>query len=458
MLSLGWRYSELGVILKARTTEPHITLFLLGLYFAAAMPPPGWKQNLEHAALTDVGLRRGNNQDNYCVFLANSEQDFAARGHLFIVADGMGAHAAGELASKIAVDTIPLAYHKLRDKQPAEALLEAVTETNAQIHSRGMASPEFRGMGTTCSVLALLEEGALLAHVGDSRVYRVRGANLAQMTFDHSLVWELRANGQNFDRQFPNFVSKNIITRSLGPHPKVQVDIEGPHPVEPGDAFLLCSDGLSGQVEDYEIGAVVKCLPPKEAAQALIDLANLRGGPDNITVVIAKIPQPKPETEEEASRKKSVGSASLPFWIAAGASLVISGVFAALQIWPAVVVGAAIAAISGIVAVARRPGEKLPPPAPGVRYGRGPYVNCKCEPNAQWLAKLDEMIAQVKSAADADNWVISWEPFDDRLRKAAEAEKVKDISTAAAERLRAISYAMREIQRQGDSSSRSPKK
>ena len=242
---------------------------------------------LEYASLSDIGLRRSNNQDSLAVMPAASQNLWQQRGDLFVVADGMGAHAAGELASKLSTDTVPLVYHKLMDRTPAEAILAAVEEANAQIHSRGQASIDFKGMGTTTTVLALLPYGALLAHVGDSRAYRLRGNRLEQLTFDHSLVWEMRAAGQ-LQGQVPDYVPKNVITRSLGPNPKVQVDLEGPLPVASGDTFLMCSDGLSGPVKDEELGMILGSMPPAEAVRALVDLANLRGGPDNITVIVAK--------------------------------------------------------------------------------------------------------------------------------------------------------------------------
>ena len=149
---------------------------------------------LEYAALSDVGLRRSNNQDSLAVMPAASQSLWQQRGDLFVVADGMGAHAAGELASKISTDTVPLVYHKLMDNTPAEAVLAALEEANAQINNRGQAI-DFRGMGTTTTALVLLPYGALVAHVGDSRAYRLRGNRLEQLTFDHSLVWEIRAAG-----------------------------------------------------------------------------------------------------------------------------------------------------------------------------------------------------------------------------------------------------------------------
>ncbi len=171
------------------------------------------------------------------------------------------------MASKIATDVVPLTYQKLRDKPPPDALLAALLDANNQIHTRGQVSPEFKGMGTTATVLVILPQGALMGHVGDSRAYRLRGQKIDQLTFDHSLVWELKATGQKYEESLSSFVGKNIITRSLGPNANVQVDLEGPHPCQPGDTFLLCTDGLSGQVEDAEMGAVLLCLPPDEACE-----------------------------------------------------------------------------------------------------------------------------------------------------------------------------------------------
>ena len=178
-----------------------------------------WADCLDCAALSDIGLRRANNQDAYAVALAADQADFDQRGHFFMVADGMGAHAAGELASKIATDVVSLSYRKLLDQSPPEALRAAVLDANRQIHARGEASGDFRGMGTTATVLVLLPAGGLVAHVGDSRAYRLRGRQIEQLTFDHSLVWEIQASGQLADRDLANYISKNIITRSLGPDP-----------------------------------------------------------------------------------------------------------------------------------------------------------------------------------------------------------------------------------------------
>ena len=247
------------------------------------------ERRVDYAATSDVGLRRANNQDSFVVVVSPEELDWLRRGDLFMVADGMGAHAAGELASKMATDFVSLTYYKAPDESPVEAIQKAFQDANERVFSRGQSNPDFRGMGTTSSALLLLPEGAVVAHVGDSRVYRLRGNRLDQLSFDHSLVWEMQATGKLRDSEIQMNVPKNIITRSLGPYPQVQIDLEGPFAVEAGDAFLLCSDGLSGQVEDDEIGCLLGALPPGEAIQALVDLANLRGGPDNITVIAVRV-------------------------------------------------------------------------------------------------------------------------------------------------------------------------
>src|SRR6476659_4186249 len=251
-------------------------------------------------------MRRTNNQDSHAIVRASNPAAWRQRGHMFMVADGMGAHAVGELASKMACDNIPHNYHKTRAGTSSEAITKAYRDVGALIHSRASANKDFQGMGTTCSTLLLLPEGALIAHVGDSRVYRVRAGRIDQLSFDHSLVWELVRRNHLSPEHANLAVPKNVITRSLGPDPNVEVDIEGPLAVEPNDVYLLCSDGLSGPVTDPELGAFAGNFHPKDASRYLISLANLRGGPDNITVVILRI---GPWVESDASADAPSSSA-----------------------------------------------------------------------------------------------------------------------------------------------------
>lgn len=244
--------------------------------------------DIEFATLTDVGVRRSHNQDSYATLPAGDAEQWKLRGHVFVVADGMGAHAVGELASKLAADAIPHIYAKHAQEGPVAAIRKAFVEANLTIHTRGQQNREFEGMGTTATALLLRPEGLWVGHVGDSRAYRVRDGKIEQLSFDHSLVWELARRQRKKPEELQGIPS-NVIVRSLGPEPLVQVDVEGPHPVEPGDVYLLCSDGLSGPVHDREMGAAVSALPPSEACRFLISLANLQGGPDNITAVVVRM-------------------------------------------------------------------------------------------------------------------------------------------------------------------------
>ncbi len=201
----------------------------------------------------------------------------------------MGGHAVGEKASAKAARDIPFLYLKHARDGIIAAIRHAFQEANAGIFAIGQQNPEFRGLGTTSTALFIRPEGAWVGHVGDSRAYRIRKGLTEQLTFDHSWVWEI-ARRKGVDPDELGDFKKNVIIRSLGPDPEVEVDIEGPYPLEPGDAFLLCSDGLTGVVTPQEIGAVVTALPPDDAARFLVQIANLRGGPDNITVLIVQMP------------------------------------------------------------------------------------------------------------------------------------------------------------------------
>lgn len=244
---------------------------------------------VQYASLTDVGMRRSANQDSLAVRLCKEYDEWAGMGHLFVVADGMGGHSVGDLASRITVDTLPLAFVKADVETSSRRLSTAINAANTAIGKKAQENPEFSDMGTTCSTLTLSASGAWVGHVGDSRVYRVRDGVIEQLTFDHSLQWEMirqgRATAENSELLHP----RNVITRCLGPDKNVEIDVEGPFDVCEGDRFLLCSDGLTSHLTDQELGAIVRLLPPAEASRLLIDLANCRGGSDNTTVVIAVV-------------------------------------------------------------------------------------------------------------------------------------------------------------------------
>jgi PPM family protein phosphatase len=287
---------------------------------------------------THVGIKRSHNQDACVSQPAADERHFASVGHVFVVADGMGGHAVGEKASAQAVRDIPLIYRKHAPTEGAEeAIRRAFVETNAGIYQIGANNPEFKGLGTTGCALFLRPEGAWVGHVGDSRVYRVRRTKVEQLTFDHSWVWEI-ARRQGLDPDDMGDFKRNVIIRSLGPEAEVEVDVEGPHPVEPGDAFVMCSDGLTNHVKPDEIGAAVAVMTPDEACAFLVDLANLRGGSDNVTCLVVQVPRGDGNSTDALAPKPSSRFARLLKWWGKSITwpitlLVLGGVMVALAVW-----------------------------------------------------------------------------------------------------------------------------
>ena len=254
--------------------------------------------------ITDVGQKRQNNEDN---FLINDEIN------LYVVADGMGGHVGGEFASQIAVTTIEEVIQNVEVDPEAtrpdwgalgsavaisgEKLKYAIRLAGKRIFDRTNDEPELRGMGTTTVAMLFDQNKVFLAHVGDSRAYLIRASTVAQVTEDHSLVNEQIRLGLITREAARNHKLKNIITRSVGYQEDVEIDTIV-RPVEKGDRFVLCSDGLSNLVEENEILEVVGGAQSTEtAAQKLIDLANSRGGDDNITLIIAQVDELDPEAE-----------------------------------------------------------------------------------------------------------------------------------------------------------------
>lgn len=244
------------------------------------------------AGLTDVGRKRNHNEDS---FLVDEELQ------LFVVADGMGGHAGGGTASRLAVETIDREMRAaktapdhpfdsktpLQDSPLPEYLRGAVEKACFEIFKAAQEDPRLAGMGTTTIALCVHGEHALFAHVGDSRAYLVRGDLIQQISEDHSLVNEQIKAGMITPEEAKHSRYKNIITRSVGFEEEVQVDVMG-IVTEPGDFFILCSDGLANLVDDKEIREVVSAGSLEDAPKKLIELANERGGDDNITVIVVK--------------------------------------------------------------------------------------------------------------------------------------------------------------------------
>jgi protein phosphatase len=379
---------------------------------------------IEHASLTDVGVRRSHNQDSHAVQLARDDEQWRQRGHLFLVADGMGAHAVGEKASEQAAGLVPHTYLKHAEQGPAPALRKAFVEANASIHACGQANREFTGMGTTSTALLLRPEGAWVAHVGDSRAYRLRNGVIDQLSYDHSLVWEY-ARIKQIDPDEVEDIPANVIHRCLGPEPLVQVDVEGPHPVQPGDTFVLCSDGLSGQVTDHEIGAVVGVLPPAEACRLLVDLANLRGGPDNITVLIVRVgagPEANGIASAEPPAPRRRGP-HLPWWVwllALGSLLALGATVLEHYKLPggiAFFVLASLAILAGLGGLVAhyyqeksRAAQEEDAPPPRI------HRRTVCRIDEALVDRLARALRAIRQRADEKQWEPDWSAYEEHSR------------------------------------------
>jgi putative nucleotidyltransferase with HDIG domain len=233
------------------------------------------------AGLSDVGCVRGNNEDSFGVF----ETETPRKGCLMVLADGMGGAAAGEVASRLAVDAVGAHYLTDRRRHRAqESLRAAIQVANRTVHERSSSQPGANGMGTTCTAAGISGNGLVVGHVGDSRAYLVRRQSVERLTADHTLESELRELGRSAAMP-PG--AHHVLTRCLGNQPDVEVDVT-PRIVrlEEGEAVVLCSDGLPAVVEDGEILAIVGTQTPPEACRGLIELARSRGAPDNVTVVV----------------------------------------------------------------------------------------------------------------------------------------------------------------------------
>src|SRR5579859_5553006 len=243
---------------------------------------------LDVAQLTDVGRRREHNEDNMAFVIPKDPLVMANKGALFIVADGMGGHAAGEVASEIAVDTISNMYYQDDSEEGGVSLLRAIRRANASIHQRAAENMLRTGMGTTCVAAVLRGNIAYIANVGDSRAYLLRGNQVVQITRDHSWVAEQVRAGLLTEDQARTHTQRNVITRCLGTQADVEIDVF-PEQIEEKDALVLCTDGLSGLVSDDEIRRIVDQSGPQESVYHLVERANENGGPDNITAIVVSV-------------------------------------------------------------------------------------------------------------------------------------------------------------------------
>ncbi|GHT40610.1 hypothetical protein FACS189443_1210 [Planctomycetales bacterium] len=409
------------------------------------LPISSWKKSIRFAAHSDIGLRRGNNQDSFLVKTASTAKDWLDWGHLFVLADGMGAHVAGEVASRLAVETVVKSYTS-HSAPPNRSLVQALFDAHQAIRSRG-DQEAYRAMGTTCDALALTPQGFFIAHVGDSRVYRLRGNNFEQLTFDHSLVWEVcAATNSPFDHP-PHHIPKNQITRSLGPTEKLVVDLEGPLPIQVGDIFLSCSDGLSGQVSDVEIGQILSVFPPDLAIETLINIANLRGGPDNITIIVAQTLEDEHDNEEVEQAMK----VSLKYWGVFGLTLLSVFGIAASFIWG----NAFLSTLFGVLAVVLATiffsltkktlfsGSPFQPSCEPT--GKAPYRQWHCVPTSDFTQSLVQILNELRQATRSRQFDINSDEAGLCEKRADVAFQKKDYAESIRQYAMAINFLMREL-------------
>jgi len=416
-----------------------------------------WEQTVQCEAATDIGLRRKNNEDSHCVHVCQEENEWRRTGHLLMVADGMGGHAVGELASRLAIETVPHVFLKSSPGDPRRQMHDAVVAANQAIYERGTQNVDFLHMGTTCSALALTSRGAVIGHVGDSRVYRVRRDRIDQLTFDHSLQWELERQHGDLQGIVDLSQHKNIITRSLGPEESVEVDVEGPILTLPGDSFLLCSDGLSNQLTDSEMGAIVRELPPTQAARLLINLANIRGGPDNITAIVARVGElPANVTPRIADETFGESSGLSGFWLAgiwSGAGCLAIGIGLLLfhHRGPGgffVALGCLILAVLIGLAIRFRPASPKTQDSDEFQTQHSrPYrtaVGLSSSELADLLLRTD---FELQRSAREDGWNVNWEEHDRAIASSQALVREKRHSRAVRDVARAIQIVMSELPR-----------
>ncbi len=247
--------------------------------------------NIVFAQRTDIGLKRELNEDSVISFLPEDQQVMENKGVLFVVADGLGGHTRGEVASQLAVNTIRDVYYSQEGDDPAASLRLAIEQANARIYNESFAmspKPEpDQMMGSTCVAAVILGDIVHVANVGDSRAYIIRDGQAHQISLDHSLVAQQLREGLITKEQARDHPDRNKIYRCLGSE-TVEVDTFS-EKVQPGDLLLLCTDGLTELVPEEEVASIVQQHEPQDSVQRLIERANELGGRDNITAVVARV-------------------------------------------------------------------------------------------------------------------------------------------------------------------------
>lgn len=446
---------------------------------------------VQYASKTDVGMRRSTNQDSLVVRLCSDYEEWQRCGHVFVVADGMGGHSVGDLASRITVEAFPQAFYRVEADSIQDRMRRAMLSANKAVNDRGLQNPEFSDMGTTCSAVSLSQQGAVIGHIGDSRVYRLRGEELEQLTFDHSLQWEMIRLGRATPANVDLFHPRNVITRCIGPDPNVKVDVEGPFSVRTGDRLVLCSDGLSNHVSDTEIGQIAAALSPTDATRLLVNLANCRGGSDNSTVIIVYVENYPPVSGRVVDQDAAVPSetplaisqiAPAPAlnrrltWLALAACTAFGVALLAARHWWA---GGALLLIAGLIGLmqlrgarprqAQRAGADASQEGfslqPGLLRGSddpseisltSPYRCSSSVLTDTLLDHLAEIQGELVQAARDSGWSVNFDELTTLSRQSVAAQQHGKLERAIQPRAQAIDLLMRELYSRARSSGRQP--
>ncbi len=261
---------------------------------------------VESCQLSDVGQKRRHNEDYVGFYEPADITDLEAHGRLYVLADGVGGAAAGDIASHYTVDRIIYAYYRQDpDEDAGSRLRRAIEETNAEVFARNMDRSGQTEMATTVVAALVRGDQLIAANVGDSRAYIIQGERIEQITEDHSLMAEMISDGIITAEQAETHPYRNVILRSIGAYEAVQVDLFF-RQLAPGDTIILCSDGLTRLVNNQDLVDITRRYPPAEAARQLINLANKRGGDDNISVSITRI------TPHRVQERHMPGAGRLP--------------------------------------------------------------------------------------------------------------------------------------------------
>ncbi len=248
------------------------------------------RPGIELGSLTDVGCQRERNEDSFTYWEPDADSEFRHKGRLAIVADGMGGYEGGQQASQIAIKTVCDTYRDSNGSDPQTALSKGLQAAHEAILVYAAQHPQLYGMGTTCTAASLVGPRLYFAHVGDSRLYLIRGATISRLTRDHSYVGRLVESGLLRPEDAEHHPQRHVLTAALGVGGELVTDAPAAAiELLPDDILILCTDGLWGLVKDEELQTAATANDPSQACRDLVDLAKRRGGPDNITLQVVRV-------------------------------------------------------------------------------------------------------------------------------------------------------------------------